>query len=70
MYINYVCRIADVRSILRHEKYMFLRRSFAHIGFMYVIFVGTFGALLGSPPPPPHTKSWLRYWSLLQSDAH
>ena len=31
---------------------MFLRRSLAHISFMYVIF----GVHLGVLPPPPNTK--------------
>ena len=46
-----------IRCILRPEKYIFLRRSLAHISFMYIFYyVGTFR---GPPPPPPNIKKEL-----------
>ena len=37
---------------------MFLRRSLVHISYMIFFFMSVH---LGACPPPPHTKSWLRY---------
>ena len=39
--------------------YIFLRRSLAHISYMYIFFFCRY--IWGSCPPPPNTKSWLRY---------
>ena len=52
---------ADVTSILRHDKHMFLRRSLAllaraHISYMFVIFLSVHFGVLPPPPPPPSTK--------------
>ena len=55
--INALYKQKNVTSMMRPENSMFLRRSLAHISYMYVIFfwVGTFGGL--TPPPPPYHKS-------------